>query len=443
MEKEKNLLSHVQLIVENEKEKSKLKGEDFNIFLITKKTSNEQFTHSAFIAELLNPKGSHHLGDVFLKEFIKIINKRVNESIGESSETNKKIEEIFKEYNSDDLYKTKVYKEKRIGEVKRFKLDSEGKKSETELECGEAEGGFIDILLELNGFNISIENKVYAEFQPRQIERYANENKEKNIVFLLTLLGDDTDEKCVTINKDYFCISYYKEIDEWLKKCYSFSKEYPILRESIKQYQLLIQKLSGKMKYSKKLQKIILNNIDAADNLNKNFNGALNKIKDDFRNSVFKALDDKLFSEKLILKLEKWGKIEDRKTRVFIKNAKENDAKVYFGIESFSGNELFFGIYVLGGGGKIADEIRKIAKETKKAQAICSNDNWWPIKEYVFTGPPQDKAKLNLGDTAKLKKLHTDEVYKENVINEITENVIAFIEKYKSEVYKVNNENTR
>ncbi len=45
------------------------KGENYNLFKVIDMTSNETGVHSAFLADLLNPKGMHHMGDVFLKLF--------------------------------------------------------------------------------------------------------------------------------------------------------------------------------------------------------------------------------------------------------------------------------------------------------------------------------------------------------------------------------------
>lgn len=45
------------------------KGENYNLFKVINMTSNETSVHSVFLADLLNPKGMHHMGDVFLKLF--------------------------------------------------------------------------------------------------------------------------------------------------------------------------------------------------------------------------------------------------------------------------------------------------------------------------------------------------------------------------------------
>src|SRR5690606_41341365 len=53
---------------------AKSTGENFNLFRILGMETAEVKTHSRFLAELLNPKGSHLQGDVFLKLFIDYLN---------------------------------------------------------------------------------------------------------------------------------------------------------------------------------------------------------------------------------------------------------------------------------------------------------------------------------------------------------------------------------
>ena len=48
---------------------AEITGENFNVFRILGLSSSEVRTHSAFIAELLNPKGSHNQKQIFLKLF--------------------------------------------------------------------------------------------------------------------------------------------------------------------------------------------------------------------------------------------------------------------------------------------------------------------------------------------------------------------------------------
>ena len=71
----KQLLSQVNTINEAYKIVKQNTGEDFNIFGILGMERKEVKTHSKFLAELLNPKGSHLQGDMFLKLFIEYLNK--------------------------------------------------------------------------------------------------------------------------------------------------------------------------------------------------------------------------------------------------------------------------------------------------------------------------------------------------------------------------------
>lgn len=83
-----------------------------------------------------------------------------------------------------------------------------------------------DIVITLeDGKTIIIENKILAEDQPNQLYRYSTPNP--NWLFFLTRFGhkasedSEKSEDGKTIlkeGKDYFCISYYKHIFNWLKK---------------------------------------------------------------------------------------------------------------------------------------------------------------------------------------------------------------------------------
>lgn len=56
---------------------AEMTGERFNVFSILGLQTREVRTHSAFLRELLDPKGSHGLKDAFLKAFVQIL-KRVH-----------------------------------------------------------------------------------------------------------------------------------------------------------------------------------------------------------------------------------------------------------------------------------------------------------------------------------------------------------------------------
>jgi len=65
-----DLLRKTSEIVKTHEKIASDTGEKFNMFTITKIERKEVNTHSAMIAELLNPCGLHGQGDIFLKKFI-------------------------------------------------------------------------------------------------------------------------------------------------------------------------------------------------------------------------------------------------------------------------------------------------------------------------------------------------------------------------------------
>ena len=167
------LLNEVQIISESYKRVAEATGENFNIFSILQVGTSELTTHSRFIAELLNPKGSHGRANAFLKCFA----------------------EYFKIENFEPSMLVEVLVEFYIGRIQ------------------DTNGGRIDILInDQKGGVILIENKIYAREQKNQLSRYLNENKDGNL-FFLTLYGVESEEHR-SIN--YTAISYKTDIIEWL-----------------------------------------------------------------------------------------------------------------------------------------------------------------------------------------------------------------------------------
>ena len=74
----RSLLQQVKLITKYYSQLSTQSGEGFNVFKVINMTHNETSVHSRFIAELLNPKGSHGQGNVFLKIFTELFCENLN-----------------------------------------------------------------------------------------------------------------------------------------------------------------------------------------------------------------------------------------------------------------------------------------------------------------------------------------------------------------------------
>jgi hypothetical protein len=65
-----DLIKHVNNIFARYEKVNLLTGENFNVFKILKLGSSEVRMHSAFLAELLSPKGSHGQNSIFLNLFV-------------------------------------------------------------------------------------------------------------------------------------------------------------------------------------------------------------------------------------------------------------------------------------------------------------------------------------------------------------------------------------
>lgn len=218
------------------------KGESYNLFKVIDMTSNETSVHSAFLADLLNPKGLHHMGDTFLRLFT---NEFLN---GMSFSTETAI----------------VEREKYIGPVTA------------------TTGGRLDIIVtDADRKAIIIENKIYASDQENQLIRYHNyaeKNTSEHKLFYLSLDGTvhDEDKTAKHDNKElieeehYFTISYESDILKWLEQCREKVVDKPLIREGISHYINLIKHLTNQTmskEMEKDLKDLILENPKYIQNL--------------------------------------------------------------------------------------------------------------------------------------------------------------------------------
>lgn len=206
----------------------RLNGYAFNVFEILRLSTNEVRTHSAFLGELLNFRGSHGQGVKYLELFIQHFN-----------------------IADFDCLKSITNTEKFIGYISNDKTV----------------GGSIDIIVrDLSTSNaFIIENKINAKDQENQLLRYynyANKYCRTAKLFYLTLDGREPDKftKGELSSLDYCCISYSHDIKGWLLKCLDESEKQPIIRETLNQYIMLIDKLTGQSSNTK-MNKEIVNKI--------------------------------------------------------------------------------------------------------------------------------------------------------------------------------------
>ena len=258
-----NILNQVRIVSRKIKEQRIEKferGENYNIFNDLGFMSDEVHLHSMFLANLLNPKGSHGQREKFLEEFLKMLQKSFSAISADKLEL--------------EITNASVEVEKYIGR----QTDSEG--------------GRIDIYLTDGKHSIIIENKIYAVDQYHQMLRYWNygmsqkgDDTEKSFVLIyLTLdgcspskdsLGEDLKEN------DIVCLSYKSDIRGWLDRCVELASRTPLVRETINQYISTIDILTNNvMEDNKELLDILSHkeNLDAIYDIVNNKNAVVNRI---------------------------------------------------------------------------------------------------------------------------------------------------------------------
>ena len=316
----KKLLSIVAEKIERSKEISRLKGENFNVFSILGFETKENKTHSRFLASLLDPNGDHGLGDIFLQLFYKtILSNETEHSLTENKQ------EIVKLLMKDIV---EVRTEEYLG-----KINNE-----------EETGGFVDVSLTGNNGKIFIENKINAGDQHLQIARYINGSN--LVVFYLTLDGRRPSKGSsgnYKVNEDFFLLSYKTDIKNWLEDCQKEVSDFPIIRETIKQYLILIKKLTGQLnnqEMEKEILELIKNNIEVAEKIGT----LLVKAKFELGWNRYSKILDMLKGKLIGLNIDLSGISRERSNRLdgcFIKIIGLNNYDIGINLE-LSNNYFFF-----------------------------------------------------------------------------------------------------
>lgn len=263
-----NLLSEADNINRQFRKKADESGEHFNIFKVLRLTSSEVKLHSAFIAELLNPSGSHKKGNLFLLKFIQMLENLKNNPLSDMS---------FKPADATD-----ATVERWLGYV------------------SESEGGYIDILLTDKHHNhIIIENKIYAGDQRNQLKRYHSYDSASPIIYL-TLDGrppsiESTGGDPVLI-KRIISISYRDQILIWLEDCIKEAENNPRLRETLTQYIHLVKHLTHQTMENDEKNALITTILANPDHVNALTNLSNNKIFDEIRYKILNDLGNKLLT---------------------------------------------------------------------------------------------------------------------------------------------------
>ena len=360
-----NILNQVRIVSRKIKEQRIEKferGENYNIFNDLGFMSDEVHLHSMFLANLLNPKGSHGQRGKFLEVFLKMLQKSFPAISADSLELDTAIASV---------------------EVEKFI----GRQTDSE-------GGRIDIYLTDGKHSIIIENKIYAVDQYHQMLRYWNygmsqkgDDTEKSFVLIyLTLdgcspskesLGEDLKEN------DIVCLSYKNDIRGWLDRCVELASRTPLVRETINQYISTIDILTNNvMEDNKELLDILCKeeNLDAIYDIANNKNIVVNRII----NEVFiPKLRDLAESKGLTMGdncTENW--MEESWAGASFYNPKWKYLKLVFEFERRGLGSLIFGFHTKDEDGVKREDVKDWEKVQKNYSTKDVNNLCWIWKDF-------------------------------------------------------------
>ncbi|MBW0161352.1 MAG: PD-(D/E)XK nuclease family protein [Sediminibacterium sp. Gen4] len=389
-----SLLQEVKLLLDKDKSNEKSVADPFNIFSILGIERNENKTHSSLIRALLNPNGSHGQGSYFLDIFFEVVNYN---------------------YTSD----------------KKFFVN-DGEKFIGSINEDNTEGGRIDIyLFNSEGYTISIENKIDAYDQEKQILRYYNHNQEKNTVYYLTLYGTEASAcsaQGLISGKDYHIISYQYHIRRWLEESLK-KKNLPYkICSIVQQYFELIKNLTPRVNFNRMtpLHSKLLEQIDIAKEVSKNLIEARIALHTHIRNEVFQIISAELMNEFDVF----LGKeVVYDYSQIWIKVKNREDNSIYFGLESFSIEEkkpdtLFTGWF---------SAKRFLDLKINTRNTFCEND-WWKNTKKI---EDFDGLACNLHDASLVKYIVSNEEVMNRFIKHIADLAIAYFRSEKQFLLEV------
>jgi hypothetical protein len=212
--------------IETIEEISRHKGDKFNIFSILGIQRREVETHSFLLYELINPKGSHCQGDLYLKIFLEEILKARDKE------------------NKEDIQKD-IFK---IDDI----LDDVKVDRETFISRKSMKNGRIDFIISNDEYYIAIEMKIDSLENDNQLDNYKdflNELKNKKTdlktqLCYLTLFGDKADKSEIK-EDEYIRISFLEHISNFIEKSIEKSATLPTIRENLIQYQTTIRNITN------------------------------------------------------------------------------------------------------------------------------------------------------------------------------------------------------
>ncbi|MCX6352313.1 MAG: PD-(D/E)XK nuclease family protein [Bacteroidetes bacterium] len=382
----KKYLNQVYSIIENYENELDKDGSRFNIFSILNLSSNEVRLHSTFIAELLNPKGSHGASNLYLDLFISQLKK---EGIAVNLNTKTAFVEV----------------EKSTGLInKNYTI-----------------GGRIDLIIQDGNKNgILIENKIFADDQKNQLLRYYNFNKGALLLYL-TLDGNEpsdwsTNKKLVHW-EHFYCISYKDFITKWLNDCIRISEKKPRIKETISQYLIIIKDYTQQSQKNNMDKKII----DLIES-DKKFYDSIEEIINSY--SLFREGVRNKFEERIGAK---------RKDGMLVCKISDDTKIKYFSSED--GGGFYHGFYIEKNGKEEDNRMKKYAPIADLFMQI--NPNFETTKHFIGW---INSEVVN----GKFLSLHKDKIFDlnnetemEKFIKEIVKEIDQYVHEIKKRVNKM------
>lgn len=334
-----SLLAETYTIHESHEQKAIATGERFNIFSLLNRESDEVVTHSKFIGELLNIKGSHGQKDKFLKLFVDLLHKPLKFDTGSS----------------------RVYIEHHVGKVE------------------DEHGGRIDIMLKDNDGNvIMIENKIYAKEQPKQLLRYRNAYPNGHLIYL-TRFGEQS--TCSSSEgTGYIKICYKTKILQWLHECKVASANLPVVSETITQYINLVKKLTNQ-NHTKNMNKEVISHI-LKNEENLTAYKVLFDVKDELKKELVKSIILKMVERirHLDVKIEVMDFTADKGLLFALQNddLDKHEMKLRLNFEGNNYSNLIIGFYNVGIKKQNTKLAELVAKEYGNGNGNVKQTVWYP-----------------------------------------------------------------
>lgn len=408
-----NLLDKVGIIAEKYSEIESLTGQNFNVFTILGRGTDE-LSHSLFLGYLLNSQESHSQKDTFLKLFLKVVSDSIKKSKVLDEEKNSNLKAVF----DFESAKSNVITEFYTGKIKN----------------DYSEGGFIDILINDGKSNMILENKIYAGDQYKQIQRYHNFDKKAPILYL-TLTKDNlvskSSEGDLKFGKEYYHISFEDEITEWIQKCIKESVNQPLIRETLIQYENLIRTLTKTTKnieMKKKVQEIALSKSSSVENLiavhhiHSEYQAIEIKLLDYFLEALKKSFND---IEEYEVNWDSWNfpycQVSFTNNKLISKNLK---IVVEFSDKKAPIN-LVHGLKY----------IKNPENDFSKAfEDVIDRSDFRLIKNVPFLNKVLRHSLTDLNNFVELAKVYHDEEYQDRLVESYKNQFIGFVHEIESKV---------